>query len=229
MTVSASGAFEAFRSDSHASRVARIVIERIRTGDYPVGSRLPSERALATEFAVSRPVVREALSSVGAMDLLDVQIGRGAFVRAVPREAPGIVGSNLQDVVNVREVLETGALHLAGLRASEEERQTVSEALEQLASAVAQRGETIGPDRALHKAIISASGSPLLVRLWEELEQQIEATIKISPHGRLMSAPILKLHRILAAGVLGGETPKAISASRELHQQNRDFLRELLG
>lgn len=45
-------------------RVARALRDKIRHGDYPQGARLPSERALATELEVSRPIVRTALTDL---------------------------------------------------------------------------------------------------------------------------------------------------------------------
>lgn len=217
------------KRDSQASRVAKILVERIRSGLYPIGSRIPSERVLALEFEVSRPVIREALSTVSALDILDVQMGRGSFVTAVPADAALVAETNLQDVVNVREILEAGALQLCSGGVPEGRRKAVAEALERLSKAAADRSETIGPDTALHYAIIKAPGSELLSSLWEGLEQRIEETIRISPHGHNMSDSILDLHRRLADGVLVESTADAIDASRELHQQNRDFLRKLLG
>ena len=214
---------------SQASRVAHILVERIRSGVYAIGTRIPSERVLALEFEVSRPVIREALSTVSALDILDVQMGRGAFVTAAPPAAALVSASNLQDVVNVREILEAGALQLCAEGMDDTRRKDVSEALDRLSLAVGERTETIEPDRALHKAIITASGSALLGSLWEGLEQRIAETIRISPQGHAMSGTILDLHRRLADGVIGGKTADAIAASRELHQQNRDFLYKLLG
>jgi DNA-binding FadR family transcriptional regulator len=217
------------RRDSQASRIARTLLERIRTGTYPQGSRLPSERLLASEFNVSRPVVREALSTVSALDVLDVQMGRGAFVIATPTEDPALPPSNLQDVVNVREVLETGALRLAAKKRTPTHIASVENALASLRTAVENKAETTDLDRALHNAIIEASGSPLLVKLWESLEQQIADTIRISPHGRTMSSAIFALHETLAAGISRGELESAVEASQQLHEQNRQFLHALLG
>ncbi len=225
----ATGASLTGRRESQASRIARLLIERIRNGEYPVGTRIPSERVLANEFEVSRPVVREALSTVTAMEILDVQMGRGAFVTALPADRSTIVGSNLQDVVNVREILEVGALELCRRRTSQAGRGPVQQALDRLSDAVAQRTDTAVLDRALHSAIIQSSGSKLLADLWQGLEQQIEETIRISPHGQSMSAPIIDLHRTLANGVILGAIPEAVAASRQLHEQNRAFLRNLLG
>jgi DNA-binding FadR family transcriptional regulator len=162
---------------------------------------------LATEFGVSRPVIREALSTLSALDVLDVQMGRGAFVSAAPTQGALVPLPNLQDVVNVREVLETGALQLGAREGSKRDASSVRDALERLRRAVDERSETTEPDRALHKAIIEASGSSLLCNLWESLEQQIEDTIRI----------------------IEGDTASAIEASQRLHEQNREFLRALLG
>ncbi|MEV0736645.1 hypothetical protein AB0I51_11870 [Streptomyces sp. NPDC050549] len=44
-----------------------------------------------------------------------------------------------------------------------------------------------------------------------------------------MSNDIFELHRTLASGLLGGSVEDAVRASSELHEQNRRFLRSLLG
>ena len=100
------------RRESRPSRIARELLQRISTGKYPIGSRLPSERQLMEDFSVSRPVVREALSMISALDVVDIQMGRGAFVIAVPDGTLDSLNQSagLLDVVNVREVLEAGAL-----------------------------------------------------------------------------------------------------------------------
>ena len=51
------------------------------TGSLAADERLPSERRLAQEFGVSRPVVREALRSLVERGLIEVEPSRGAFVR----------------------------------------------------------------------------------------------------------------------------------------------------
>lgn len=214
--------------ESQAGRIARLLVDRIKDGTYPVGTRIPSERVLSQEFAVSRPVIREALSNVSALDILDVQMGRGAYVTAVPADRTTIASSNLQDIVNVREILEIGALQLCRER-SALDTGLVREALQRLSDAVEHRSETAALDTALHREIIRASGSAVLTSLWQNLENQIAETIRISPHGHTMSASILQLHRQLADGVISCQTDAAIRASRELHEQNRAFLRNLLG
>ena len=60
--------------------VARQLSQAIDTGRLPAGERLPTEQQLASEFGVSRSVVREAVSRLKSEGLIDVKHGIGAFV-----------------------------------------------------------------------------------------------------------------------------------------------------
>jgi len=54
---------------------------RIISGEYPVGSKLPTERALAEEFDVARHVIREALKRIEAVGLVKIRQGSGIYVQ----------------------------------------------------------------------------------------------------------------------------------------------------
>lgn len=56
----------------------------IHRGDYQPGEPLPSESQLRTTYDVSRPTVRHAVAILRTEGLLDVEHGRGAFVRRRP-------------------------------------------------------------------------------------------------------------------------------------------------
>jgi DNA-binding FadR family transcriptional regulator len=216
---------------SQTARVAEALIDRIETGAYEIGARLPSERQLATEFEVSRPVVREALRILRMLQVIDVQVGRGAFVTGKP-DLGTVLDPNAQrdllDVVDVREVIETGALRLARERATDADRAAVAGALAALQEAVAAGGETAELDRRLHETIIQASKSQTLRHIWNELEDQIRRSIRVSPHGRSMSPEILRRHETLAAGITDGAVDAAVAAASELQRENRAFLAELI-
>jgi DNA-binding FadR family transcriptional regulator len=47
----------------------------IEHGEFPVGTRLPPERDLATQLGVSRPSVREALIALEVEGLVEVRLG----------------------------------------------------------------------------------------------------------------------------------------------------------
>src|SRR5947209_6594597 len=69
-------------------RLYRQIADQIRTvihaGEFRTGARLPPERDLARQLGVSRPSVREALIALEVEGLVEVRIGSGIYVRAVP-------------------------------------------------------------------------------------------------------------------------------------------------
>jgi GntR family transcriptional repressor for pyruvate dehydrogenase complex len=61
---------------------AEVLLARIQDGTHPVGSRLPPERILVEELQISRAVLREALSSLEALGMVEARSTRGRFVAA---------------------------------------------------------------------------------------------------------------------------------------------------
>jgi GntR family transcriptional repressor for pyruvate dehydrogenase complex len=95
-------------------------------GRWAPGERLPSERQLAGELAVSRTVVREALKTVEHLGLIEVLPRVGAFNRAKRDRVVG-AGANersdqattwLLDCLEARKVLECGSAELLVRRAT---------------------------------------------------------------------------------------------------------------
>jgi DNA-binding FadR family transcriptional regulator len=69
------------RRETLSAQLVRAIAERIRQGEYSLGSQLPTEKVLIDEFGVSRTVVREAIANLRASGLVSIQHGIGAFVR----------------------------------------------------------------------------------------------------------------------------------------------------
>ena len=62
------------------TEVLSCLLDDIQNGVYQVGQKLPSERELMDEFGVGRPAVREALSGLARMGLIEVSPGMRARV-----------------------------------------------------------------------------------------------------------------------------------------------------
>jgi GntR family transcriptional repressor for pyruvate dehydrogenase complex len=92
-------------------------IEEIRSqimrGDLAAGDRLPPERALVGQIGVSRTVLREALSSLEALGLIETRTTRGRFVAAggAPERSRSIVSAWLHQ--HAREILEVDEIRAA--------------------------------------------------------------------------------------------------------------------
>ncbi len=63
-----------------------LLIERVESGEYPPGSRIPSELQLCEELDLSRPTVRQAISELVSEGTLSIVKGRGTFVAATPEK-----------------------------------------------------------------------------------------------------------------------------------------------
>lgn len=61
-------------------RVAAAITDAIQSGRYTPGARLPGERDLAEEFAVSRPTIREAMIALEIRGLIEARHGSGLYV-----------------------------------------------------------------------------------------------------------------------------------------------------
>jgi DNA-binding FadR family transcriptional regulator len=127
------------------SRLANAVVERlllrILDGEFPPGSDLPPEAALATEFAVSRTILREALKGLEEKHVLRIRHGRGTTIR--PRAEwnlldPLVLAVQLEhgdpaqlsdDLAQVRVTVQRLMADLAASRATPEQRLELDAAL----------------------------------------------------------------------------------------------------
>jgi GntR family transcriptional regulator len=61
-------------------QLADIILAKIRSGEYPAGSRIPSENSLASRYGIGRPTARQATDLLVRKDLLMRKRGSGTFV-----------------------------------------------------------------------------------------------------------------------------------------------------
>lgn len=69
------------KAEALYKQVANEMRTSIASGDWAPGSQIPPEEQLSTTYGVSRPTVRQAVAALRTEGLLDVQQGRGSFVR----------------------------------------------------------------------------------------------------------------------------------------------------
>lgn len=70
-------------------QVVEQIIDLIRRGEFPPGAQLPSERELSERFEISRASLREALSVLQMLGLVETKHGQGTVVSA-ERLSPGL-------------------------------------------------------------------------------------------------------------------------------------------
>ncbi|MCA1899571.1 MAG: GntR family transcriptional regulator [Chloroflexi bacterium] len=87
---------------SVTEQVDEILLERIRSGVYLPGSRIPSESELSDELGVSRATVRTVLAKLAANGFITRKQGDGTYVNEHARRASAHFG-NLWDLTQLIE------------------------------------------------------------------------------------------------------------------------------
>ncbi len=150
--------------------------EQITQGEWPVGTRLPGENALAKALGVGRSTVREALRALAGAGLVQARQGSGVFVIATEAAAGPAEGwaarlrrAAITDVYEVRVIVETQAAALAAGRRTDEDVAALEAALERRSRAAgADDAAFVDADIALHAAVVAAAGNPVLSDLFAE-------------------------------------------------------------
>lgn len=142
------------------------ILELIAAGQYVEGTRLPSENELCKEYAVSRPVVREAFARLRADGIVVARQGAGSFVRRRPPQAL-IDHSGAGDVaaimrcMEVRLAIEPASARLAAYRASPSDQDLIARKMQQMEASMRARKPSREADFEMHRAIAAASGNDL--------------------------------------------------------------------
>lgn len=155
------------RPVSQPQRVVDGVSERIFNGTLKPGDRVPPEPELMREFAVSRTVVREAMSRLQAARMVETRHGVGTFVLEHASDAP-LLGKPLGSLqiqqklamLELRISLESDAASFAAMRRSPAHLQAMREALDAYSTHLHEGAPTIDDDYHFHIQIAQATGNP---------------------------------------------------------------------
>jgi len=165
------------RGSARPARLATVVVEELATrivaGTLPQGSVLPTEAVLCDEFGFSRTVLREGLKLLEERGLVRVEQGRGTTVQA--RELWNLLDPTvlrialehdpdmrlLDDLINVRGLLESDMARVAAARLTEDELAVLKLNIEAMKAAMGDYPEFRRLDQAFHAQVMSASGNEI--------------------------------------------------------------------
>jgi GntR family transcriptional repressor for pyruvate dehydrogenase complex len=146
--------------------------QAIESGVYPVGGRLPSERELAEELGVSRPVVREAIIVLESRGMVQTRHGAGVFVQADAESAGGAVvdsDSGPFEVIEARRLLEGEIAALAAALVTERQIAEMQRLIDRIADVRLDEATREKADRAFHIALARVTDNDVLAGIVETL------------------------------------------------------------
>ncbi|WMN18596.1 GntR family transcriptional regulator [Pseudomonas piscis] len=225
-------------SDDIVERLEAMILE----GTLKAGERLPAERALAEQFGVSRPSLREAIQKLTAKGLLMSRQGGGNYVV----EALGSTFSDpllhllennpeaQRDLLEFRHTLEASCAYYAALRATSVDRERLTQAFEELQDCYAHanddsRSQEGAADARFHLAIAEASHNAVLLHtirgLFDLLKRNVVTNIGGMYKQRTETREMLiSQHRDLYLAIIEGRAQDA----REVSSRHILYVQEVL-
>lgn len=149
-------------------QVSQEIQNYIQEKEMSDGDKLPSVEEMTHMFGVGRSSLREALRSLEALDIIQVENGKGIFVRDVNTfRFMGKVKIEqernfLLDTLEVRRALEGQAVRLASKRITDNQIAEIDACLEEYRRQKEAGDDTSQIDLAFHRAIIKATGNQVL-------------------------------------------------------------------
>ncbi len=216
-----------------ADRVYHLLYSRISNGDYPANQKLPSEKTLADEFGVSRPILREALERLREQGIVHSRQGAGSFVREIRTAPLGFARvetiADIQRCYEFRICIETMAARLAAARRDKATLDELATALSLMEGATESQTHREDADFAFHLAIAKAANNQYFEASMRALREHIYVGMKL--HGQSLmtdGAKALKNvfgeHSAIFAAICDGDGDRAAELMRAHLVHSRDRL-----
>lgn len=206
------------------------ILKLINRGDIASGDRLPSERQLAQQLNVSRSALREAMTALEVLGIVEIKAGVGIFIGAnsgadtnsgvMDEVAKLIAKVGPLEILEVRMLIEPGAAQLAAERRTAHDLRVMERAVRQMELELNEGRDAWEPDWGFHRAIAAATQNPLVEAVFDNLGQRME-----SPLWTLMRARnfefgdrgqnYLKDHRMVLDAIRKRQGETAFRAMRE--------------
>jgi DNA-binding FadR family transcriptional regulator len=217
--------------------------ELILSGEVSIGQKLPSERELALQLGVSRPVVHEGLVELAARGLVSMKPRVGAEVNDYRRQGSlallnslisyrrGALDLALLDgLLSLRRLLESETARLAA-------RNRTSSDLHELREVLARErevderdiGSLVDVDFDFHHRVALASGNPIYPMFIKSFEPAAKNLAGQFFAAKSVAAAVFDFHRELVGAVASRDGDRAAAVMAEILTHGRTVLHEALG
>lgn len=216
--------------------------EQIVSGLWPVGELIPKEPELMELIGVGKSTIREAVRALATLGMLKTVPGVGTFVQArTPVSSlltDFLADHDLEEVLIYRRSLEIEAAQTAAVKRTDEQLEAIRASYERSARLIEAPTDLEGNrclgftrEDSFHRLIVEASGSRLLLDLYEGVMQTLNRAAErglvfvgatretmLADHGALLQA-------IEDRDVRNAAHSMALHADRDLgiHTDTLDF------
>ncbi|MFJ6075363.1 FadR/GntR family transcriptional regulator [Streptomyces sp. NPDC093065] len=202
------------RRSALSEQVIAALRQQIASGEWPVGSRIPTEPELVEQLGVARNTVREAVRALAHNGLLDIRQGSGTYVVATS-ELAGVMQRRFADaeprhIAELRSTLESAAARLAAERRTEKDLKQIDGLLLRREEAW-ESGESeafVAADATFHLAVVAASHNDVMTAMYADLSEVLRDWLR-GDVGEGMSPAMHMDHARLVDAIRAGDAATA--------------------
>ena len=223
----------------HAPSLKEVLIERmeglILSGKLTVGQRLPSERELALQLGVSRPVVHEGLVELAARGLVTIRPRHGTVVNdyrsegslamltsLIRHQGDDLEPSLLHGVLDLRSLVEVETARLAARHRSAEQLQELERIVELERELEGHDLEqVVALDFRFHHAVAMAASNPMYPMLLKSFEPAYTSLTRQFFLVPAASIAVVTYHERLVLAIAAGQPDRAVEVMQGMLDHGR--------
>lgn len=178
--------YKPIRTKKIYEEVADSLIDMIKAGNLSPGNKLESVEQLAKNFNVGRSAIREALSGLRTMGLVEMRQGEGTYVKefdpskfTLPVTSAFLMKlEDVKELYQVRKILEVGTAGIAAANHQEEDLLEIEKALLEMKDTKGNEELAEKADLRFHLAIAKATHNQMLIYLMGSVSEIMAETIR---------------------------------------------------
>lgn len=213
--------FKQIRTKKIYEEVTDSILEMIKAGQFKAGDKLDSVEQLAKNFNVGRSAIREALSGLRAMGLVEMRQGEGTYITSFDASKFSLPLSSallmkredIKELSEVRKILEVGAVASASINHKEEDLLPMERALKAMKEAKGQGEIGEKADLDFHLAIAHATHNKMLINLMtsvsEIMVESMRETRQLLLYSEEMMGSLYEEHQLIFDSIKARKTEEA--------------------
>jgi DNA-binding FadR family transcriptional regulator len=226
-----------FAKQNLHGQIAEYLGTKIVSGELVAGEILPTEASLGVSLGVSRTAIREAIKVLSSKGLVEVRRKTGSRVRS-QRDwnaldpdviswqfaGDGIPTGAINDLTELRRIIEPACARLAAKRATAEELAEIEKALIEMEQAAGKTEASVEADLNFHLAILEATHNSFMRPFGALIQAALRASFRLTNADMAAYRLSLTKHRAVLASIRNGKPEEAdIAMQTVLRGSQRDL------
>jgi GntR family transcriptional regulator, transcriptional repressor for pyruvate dehydrogenase complex len=228
----------AVRKVTATEAIVESLKERIQKGEFGPGDRLPSEQFMLQEYGVSRLTLRESLARMAALGIIQVQQGKGAFVKtgiSIPALENVLIPmfpqydlNRMNDLVETRNLLESEMAARVAKSRTEKQIVQLEGLLEYDTKTVTDPTLFARRDHIFHLTVAEMAGNQFLLVIYQALYHPIRTFLQQYAESIKDRDKALERHRPILNAIIHRDVEKARQLAREHAGICASYIKEMI-